>query len=475
MSLHRQIARNTVIQLIGKSFSTILGLVAIMIMTRALGVEQFGWYITAVGFLQFIGLLSDFGFTITTASMLAEQSFDKQRLLHTIFTWRFITALFFNIIAFLVIFFFPYSKEIKIAVSILTISFFAISLNQVFTGYYQYKLKMHIQTIGDLIGRIFLVTGVAIFSYLHLGFLPLMIIISIASAFNCLYLWANSGEIKFSLDAKISLALLKKIWPVALAVIFNAFYLQGDRVILPLFVSQTDVGLYGAAYRVLDIVIQLAAIAMGIMLPLLTHSWSRADYTEFKKRAQLSFDMVLLILSPMIAGVIALSKPIILFIATEKFSTASQILSILIIASLGISFGMIFGHIALAINKQKQVLWIYISDAVLSIIGYFIFIPQFGVYGAVYVTIFSEFYAGLMLFIMSTHYSHFFPSIINALKIILASTAMGLVIYLLPTKYIFISVSAGAAFYTLLVIALQIISKNTLKQLLGKKSTIIAD
>src|SRR3989344_6933767 len=142
MSLQRQIAHNTIIQLIGKALSTILALVAVMIMTRALGVEKFGWYITAVGFLQFIGLLSDFGFTVTTARMLALPSFNKRKLLYTIFTWRFITAFISNGLATLIIFLFPYPLEIKIAVLVLSISFIGYSLNQVFTGYYQNKLKM---------------------------------------------------------------------------------------------------------------------------------------------------------------------------------------------------------------------------------------------------------------------------------------------------------------------------------------------
>jgi O-antigen/teichoic acid export membrane protein len=50
MSLHRALAHSTILQIIGKSISTVLGFVAIAIMTRTLGVAQFGWYITASGF-----------------------------------------------------------------------------------------------------------------------------------------------------------------------------------------------------------------------------------------------------------------------------------------------------------------------------------------------------------------------------------------------------------------------------------------
>jgi hypothetical protein len=63
--------------------------------------------------------------------------------------------------------------------------------------------------------------------------------------------------------------------------------LQGDRVILPLYASQTIVGYYGAAYRVLDITIQIAAMIMGIIMPLVTYAWSRQNIPEFKNGSQI--------------------------------------------------------------------------------------------------------------------------------------------------------------------------------------------
>ena len=58
MSLTRQIAHNTIAQMIGKliplSWACCLGL-----MTRYLRTEQFGWYTTAISFLQFLGILID--------------------------------------------------------------------------------------------------------------------------------------------------------------------------------------------------------------------------------------------------------------------------------------------------------------------------------------------------------------------------------------------------------------------------------
>lgn len=469
--LKRQIAGNTAAQFTGKIVSTALGIGALMIMTRSLGATQFGWYATANGFLQFIFILSDFGFTVVTSAMLAETRFDKNRLYGVIFSWRIATAVFFQILAGTLIWFFPYATPIKIATSISTLAFFSIAVNQIFTGYYQAKIKTYILAIGELIGRVALFLGIIFAARLGAGFLPMMIIIIIASLANTFYLWIKSEKIIFSFDREMSAVLWKKIWPVALAVIFNSIYLYGDRFLLPLFVPAFEVGFYTAAYRVLDIIAQVAAIVMGIMLPLLAASWSRDDYGDFKKRAQWGFDIVMLLLLPIMAGSIALATPIMRLVGGKEFLLAGPILRILSVAVFGICFGMIFGHILLAIDRQKQALAVYASGAVLSLIGYLIYIPYYGPYGAGYVTIFSEFYAGIMLFALAVYYSKFVPDFKRFFKIAASSIIMGLTVYILPDINVLALIFAGVIIYGTFLFIFKAVSEETVREILGSGMT----
>jgi len=466
MTLKRQIAYNTILQMIGKILSTLLGLSAVLIMTRSLGAEKFGWYITAVGFLQFIGIFSDFGFMITSSNLLSEPKFEKKDLLDVLFTWRFITALIFQGLSPLLFLFFPYPHEIKLAVAIIAVSFFATSITQVFNGYFQMRLQTHFMAIGELISRIVLLLGVYFLSKNNSEFLPIMIIISIASILNALYLYWHIPTIKFNFDKTITKAIFIRLWPTALCIIFNSFYLQGDRVILPLYATQSDVGFYGAAYRVLDIIIQMSAMIMGLMSPLLAYSFSRARTEEFKERLQMSFDLMILFLTPLMIGAIVLSEPIMRFVGGNEFIGAGKILSYLSWAILGICFGIIFGYTALAINKQKQAIWIYAADAVLSIAGYFIFIPRFGIYGAAGVTIFSEIFAGFMLMSLVFYHSKFLPNLKTILKIIIAGLIMSAGIQYIPTSHVLWSIILGGIIYSVMIILLKTISKQTIKEIM---------
>lgn len=472
MSLHRNVAQSAALQIIGKAISTLLGFVAIALMTRSLGTEQFGWYITASGFLQFVGIMSDFGFTVTTSNLLSEPRFDKQKLLNTAFTWRLVIAFIFQGLAPLVFLLFPYPPEIKAAVAMMSISFFALTLQQVFVGYYRQKLEMLVPTLADILARILLVAGVAFAWYTHAGFMVMMGAISFASVVGTIFLWSRMPRISLSIDGAITKVLFHKMWPTALSIIFNAVYLQGDRVVLPLYASQSEVGLYGAAYRVIDIVIQTAAIIMGIVMPLITYSWSRGDKAEFIKRAQLGLNMLALVTLPMLAGIFVLSSPIMLFTAGPSFAEAGIMLRWLSICIFGICFGMAFGHIILAIDRQREALWIYASDALLCIIGYFIFIPRFGWAGAVGVTIFSELYAGLGHTLLTLYYSKTRFSFTTFIKICIASALMGGAVYVLQPLALGASVAIGAVTYCLLIILLRVTSLDQIKSLLSRGKVV---
>ena len=93
--------------------------------------------------------------------MLSEPYFDKNKLLNNLFYLAFFNRFLFQGLAPILILLFPYPAPIKMAVLVTTLSFFAISLNNIFIGYYQSQLKMFIQMSGEILGRIVFGGGAA--------------------------------------------------------------------------------------------------------------------------------------------------------------------------------------------------------------------------------------------------------------------------------------------------------------------------
>jgi O-antigen/teichoic acid export membrane protein len=284
MSTNRAIAHNTAIQMVGKAISTMLGLVAMAMLMRYLPTEQFGWYVTTIGFLGFVGILIDFGLIPVTAQMLSEQPERKEELLSNLLGLRVTTAGFFLLLTPLLSFLFPYPIEVHIAIAISCISFFCISINQIFTGYFQTKMQMIVPVIGEFVSRITLVAGLAFGIVFSTTFLGVMSIITLAGVMYTLtmgVMFYRDKVLHFAWDMTVWREIALKSWPITVAVIFNVLYLRSDTVILSLFRDQVEVGIYGAAYRVIDIIAQTALMIMGIMLPLLTSAYADDLRTNF--------------------------------------------------------------------------------------------------------------------------------------------------------------------------------------------------
>lgn len=475
MLASQKIAQNTVIQIGGKVISTALGLVAIGLLTRYLGVEQFGWYTTAITFLQFAGILIDFGLIPVTAQMLGSGLYDQNKLLKNLLGYRFATALAFFSITPLIAFLFPYPTEVKWAIALLSVSFLAIAMNQVLTGYYQKELTMHIPVLGEIIGRVVLVAGLLIGQKQGVDFLTTMGIVALASVVYTAFLWlkaAQRGPARLAFNWSIWKAITITMWPVAISVIFNVVYLKGDTILLSLFRTQTEVGLYGAAYRVIDILAQLAMLMMGVVLPLLAGAFVRKNWAEFKEHYQNSFDSLLLLAVPVVFGTWILADKIMLFVAGPEFVSSGNMLRVLSVAIFGVYLGAIFGHTAVAIGKQKATMWIYISDAILTFAGYMYAIPRYGWLGAAGFTIFSEIYAGVLLAIVIARFSPVTLSFIKFGKIILAGLIMTGALLFMNKLSLLISIPIGAIVYFTALYFLGAFSLDTIKALFKPSASI---
>lgn len=473
MSLTRKIAHNTIIQIVGKIFSTALGLLALGLMTRYLGQEKFGWYVTTVSFLQFIGILVDFGLIPVTAQMLSEPEHDKPRLIKNLLGFRLATAVVAFGIAPLIALLFPYPPEVKIAIAFSTISFLAIALNQILTGFYQTELKMHVTVAAELIGRVVLVVGIWLLVYQQASFLPMMALIMISNVTQVAALWWQArrlAQLRFSFDLSIWKKIIIKMWPIAISIIFNVVYLRGDVLLLSLWRPQAEVGLYGGAYRVLDILTQLGMLMMGVMLPLMAAAWARDQKDEFAKRYQQSFDMLMLFGVPMTVGACLLSEKIMRLIGGEKFVPAGSYLTLLSLAVFGVYLGSVFGHTAVALGKQRQTIWIYLSCAIITLSGYLIFIPTHGATGAAWMSMFSELYVGFLLFYTVRKHSGVALEFKTFGKILLASAVMGASILLFQTLPVIFIIVLGMGIYGAVLIFTKAVSIETVREIVSLKS-----
>lgn len=472
MSLSTQVAKNTIIQFASKIISTILGLVAVAIMTRSLGQEGFGEYTTIITFLSFFAVIADLGLTLVTVQMISHPQSDQHKILSNLFGLRLISAFVCLGLAPLIIIFFPYPGIIKLGVAVTSLSFFFIALNQILIGLFQKHLKMIIVSSAEVVGRAALLVGIIVSVYLKGGLVGIMAATVISSIINFLINYAYSrGLVKFKIgfDWPVWREIIEKSWPLAVTIVFNLIYLRADTLILSLFKSQSEVGLYGAAYKVVDVLTALPFMFAGLVLPILTSSWAEKNMEKFSRVIQRSFDVLAIIAIPMVAGTLMLAQPIMTIVAGTDFAVSGNILKILILATAAIFLGCIFSHAIIAVNKQRKVIFAYVFTAITSLLGYLIFIPLYSYYGAAWVTLYSELIIALFSLFLVWKYAKFLPNPAVFGKSIFAAAVMAFMIFLLkPWLNLIILIFIGAAIYFVVLYLAKGIAKNELLDLIKK-------
>lgn len=469
-SLTRQLAHNTLLQLIGRAIGVFLGIITVSLLTRYLGVGGFGQYVTIIGFLQVFATIADMGLSLVFVQMLSSGSKEEQaKIAGNILGFRLITIIFLIAIAIGSLFFIPYDHNIKLGIIIAALGFILAASNQVIIGVFQKNLAMYKVAAAEVLSKLIMLIFVIIVIAMKGTIIAVAwtTVIGAAVNFGIVYFGArNYIKIIPAWDSNFYRQIWKKTWPLALSIVFNMIYFRLDTVILSLYFNDATVGIYGAPYRILEILIQVPYIFLGLALPIFTGCYIEKNHEKLQNAVQKSFDFMAIIAIPLLIGGYFLSKKIMVLIAGQEFAISAPILRILLIAAAFIYFSSIFTHIIVAIDKQKKIIGGFLAVAILAVAGYLIFIPRFSYFGAAWMTVAAEGLLLVIAYFIVRKFTAIKISLITAGKSIIASLIMGLILYASDNLHLAINLLLGAAVYFLVMVMLKGVKKEMIKQII---------
>jgi O-antigen/teichoic acid export membrane protein len=472
MSLARSLAVNTGIQLIGRIIATILGIFIIGLLTRSLGQTGFGAYTAATAYLQFFALILDLGINVTFTAMLGEHGDDEayeKRCVSAIFTLRLLMVWLMMVIAPIIWkVVFPQDPLIFWSIVALNGSVLLPALTQILIGVQQKHLRMYVPTIAEVVGRIVWLiallaarqAGVGIIAILWLATLSNVVIFLITFILT----WKQRP---FSLrwDPVFWKQTLARSWPVGVSIAFNLVYFKADSFILSRYRELSEVGIYGAAYRVLEVLITIPFIYAGILLPILSQLRAKKDTQQFSTILGRSLEIMLLFIVPLVIGVWALGRQIMGVIAGMEFTQSGVVLRILVLAIAIIYFNTVTSHAIVALGAQRKMLPVYGVAAVLTLGGYLLLIPRYGMWAAAWLTVASEFLICSASTIVTYRSQPFSLQVKRSSAIISAGIVMGAFVWPFRELPLLIPLGVGVISYVGCLFLFGAVTKDMLKQL----------
>lgn len=471
MQVARKIAYNVLVSSVAKVISTALALVVIGLITRYLGKNGFGDYATVLAFFSFFVALTDLGLYSISTREISRPGADEEKIMSNIFTLRILSSLIILLLSPIIVMFFPYSQEVKYAIIVVAGAYLFSSAYQILNGVFQKNLAMDRVAIAELLGRILQVVIVIVAVKLKLSFSWIIasMLFYMVFSFLLVHIWSRKFiRIRLRFDFPYWKSFLRQSYPIGIAAVITFIYFKIDTIMLSVMKSSADVGIYNAAYKVIENITFFPGMLVGLIFPIMAQTIFH-DRQKFEDISNKTFKVFVITVVPMVIGTMFLSNGIIRIIGGAGFNESALVLRILIFALAFIFFGNFFNVILLSGNLQKKLMVILAIAAVFNISANLFLIPRFSYLGAACISVLTEAFVTIATFYLCAKKLNYLPSPEKAGAIITAGLAMAVFLYFGRGFNFFLSGLASFFVYLFFLWILKGVRTSDITSIISKK------
>jgi len=389
---------NTLVQIVGKGLTVLLGLVTTAILIRGLGVDGYGFYVLIGSSFILLDSLADFGSKIIGVRELAAGK--KKRL----WVWRdvFWLRVLMTTVAFgsglVFVMFWPGLRWVRSAAIVALLMLWLTMASGCLEIVWQWKLKMGMKVITDvLFSGLFLLLVLRGRENIDLlrvyGWALAAKGLSLVVGGRLLWRVWKFDVAKFFKVKKIKVRqLLSDCWPMGVyLLVFTSYDRAVDALMIDRWLGMESVAWYGLAYKIYAVLIQPAYFFTASIFPLMAVGKSKRILVR-------SVGLLMVALLVLIPTVYLLSPWMVTILAGEGFGASVGILRILLVALVFSYLNHLVGFSLISKGGQKQMLWLGLISLSFNFVANWWMIPRFGTRGAAIVTVVTE---GLSLGLVS--------------------------------------------------------------------------
>ena len=278
--------------------------------------------------------------------------------------------------------------------------------------------------------------------------------------------------------------ILKKSLPFLVLAGSLTFYQRVDFIIISYFVSEEQLGWYGAAGRFLGTLLFIPTVYMTAVFPALSRMQVSVSDSS-TKLTRLSFNLLNLVAVPIGLGLLVIANQLVVLVFGPDFAGTGPVLMVMGVVLIFMYQNTIIGMTLIASDRQKPWTRVIIIAAVLTIPLDLIFIPWCqqmfanGAIGGALAFVVTEAYmltAGIRLLPKGTLNR---ANLGYALRTVLSGLIMLASIWWLRDRFLLIPITAGVVVYLICIFSLRLVTPEmrnimsltiaAVKQRLGNK------
>lgn len=373
----------------GELLSKTIAFVTTIYLARVILPQGFGILGYSTAFVSYFLLFLDFGFDIISVKRIANDKSVISRYVNNVISFRILLASAIFLILSIVIFFLHETFIVKIALLLTGLNLFVQSISTEFV--FQATEKIKYLSIKVVVKNILILLFVFLFVKDISDVLKVIAISVFANLIMNLWLFGKYseffGKYKWSIKQKFLRTLFSESFPLIISSFMISIYYNLDMVMLGNIKTQTEVGIYNAAYKIF----MIGLIPLGAIVKIFLPSLSKIKNREQLKRTILNYGILMFGSGILISlFIFFFAEEIITVVFGSKYVGATFPLIILSGNLLVISINSFFGNPLTVWGKQKVFSVAITFGAIINIILNIIFIPKYSINGAAFATLLSE-------------------------------------------------------------------------------------
>lgn len=239
---------------------------------------------------------------------------------------------------------------------------------------------------------------------------------------------------------------------------------SSDRYVIGYFMGIESVGIYSAAYGIGSVIIMFLAPIAFILPYALYKSYDEGKLDDVKLYLEYSLKYFLIISIPAVVGLTILSKQILMILTTKEFiATGSQIIPVISLSVLLYGVIVIVSQILAVSKNTRKLAEVWIASGILNFVLNIVFVPKIGIIGAAIATLITFIFALVIMYHISLKLIKMPIDFYSIAKIIAASALMALIISrIMPTNTLgtLFAIGFGIAIYFGVILTLKLFSRD---------------
>lgn len=193
-------------------------------------------------------------------------------------------------------------------------------------------------------------------------------------------------------DGVVAKKLLKDSWPLIFSSIVIMIYMRIDQIMIKEILGEYEVGIYSSAVRLSEVVYFIPMLLTASVFPAIINA-KKISQALYYKRIRLLYTSLVWLAISIAVPVTIMSEWMITLLYGGAYIEAARVLVVHIWSAVFVFLGVAFSKYLLAENLNSKMLQRTVFGALSNVVLNVMFIPEYGIVGAAYATLISQFFA----------------------------------------------------------------------------------